>query len=81
MRKAFWIILFVAIWLLAAHRQAGPEPIAATAPAEAFSALRAKVTQFGGTPLTGSSAEFEKLFVRDSEKWAKVVQAAGARTQ
>ena len=44
-------------------------------------ALRAKVTQFGGTPLTGSSAEFEKLFVRDSEKWAKVVQAAGARTQ
>jgi tripartite-type tricarboxylate transporter receptor subunit TctC len=44
-------------------------------------ALRAKVTQFGGTPLTGSSAEFEKLFVRDSEKWAKVIQAAGARTQ
>jgi tripartite-type tricarboxylate transporter receptor subunit TctC len=44
-------------------------------------ALRAKVTQFGGTPLTGSSAEFEKLFVKDSEKWAKVVQAAGARTQ
>jgi tripartite-type tricarboxylate transporter receptor subunit TctC len=44
-------------------------------------ALRAKVTQFGGTPLTGSSAEFEQLFVRDSEKWAKVVQAAGARTQ
>jgi tripartite-type tricarboxylate transporter receptor subunit TctC len=44
-------------------------------------ALRAKVTQFGGTPLTGSSAEFEKLFVKDAEKWAKVVQAAGARTQ
>jgi tripartite-type tricarboxylate transporter receptor subunit TctC len=43
--------------------------------------LRAKVTQFGGTPLVGSSAEFEQLFVRDSEKWAKVVQAAGARTQ
>jgi tripartite-type tricarboxylate transporter receptor subunit TctC len=44
-------------------------------------ALRAKVTQFGGTPLTGSSADFEKLFVKDAEKWAKVVQAAGARTQ
>jgi tripartite-type tricarboxylate transporter receptor subunit TctC len=44
-------------------------------------ALRAKVTQFGGTPLTGSSAEFENLFRRDTEKWAKVVQAAGARTQ
>jgi tripartite-type tricarboxylate transporter receptor subunit TctC len=44
-------------------------------------ALRAKVTQFGGMPLTGSSAEFEKLFVKDAEKWAKVVQAAGAKTQ
>ena len=44
-------------------------------------ALRAKVTQFGGTPLTGTSAEFEQLFIKDSEKWAKVVQAAGARTQ
>jgi tripartite-type tricarboxylate transporter receptor subunit TctC len=43
--------------------------------------LRTKVTQFGGTPLTGSSAEFEQLFIKDSEKWAKVVQAAGARTQ
>jgi tripartite-type tricarboxylate transporter receptor subunit TctC len=44
-------------------------------------ALRAKVTHFGGTPLTGSSADFEKLFVKDSEKWGKVLQAAGARTQ
>jgi tripartite-type tricarboxylate transporter receptor subunit TctC len=44
-------------------------------------ALRGKVTQFGGTPLVGSSAAFEQLFIRDSEKWAKVVQAAGARTQ
>ena len=44
-------------------------------------ALRAKVTQFGGTPLVGSAAEFEQLFVRDSEKWAKVVRAAGTRTQ
>jgi tripartite-type tricarboxylate transporter receptor subunit TctC len=44
-------------------------------------AVRAKITQVGGTPLTGSAAEFEKLFIRDSEKWAKVVQAAGARTQ
>ena len=42
MRKAFWIIIFVAIWLLAAHRQAGPEPVAANAPAEIFSGLRAK---------------------------------------
>jgi tripartite-type tricarboxylate transporter receptor subunit TctC len=44
-------------------------------------ALRAKVGQFGGTPLTGSAADFEQLFVSDSEKWAKVIQAAAARTQ
>jgi tripartite-type tricarboxylate transporter receptor subunit TctC len=44
-------------------------------------ALRGKLTQFGGTPLTGSSAEFEKLFVKDSEKWAKVVQSAAVKTQ
>jgi tripartite-type tricarboxylate transporter receptor subunit TctC len=44
-------------------------------------ALRGKLTQFGGTPLTGSSAEFEKLFVKDTEKWAKVVQAAAVKTQ
>jgi tripartite-type tricarboxylate transporter receptor subunit TctC len=44
-------------------------------------AVRAKVTKVGGTPLTGSSADFEKLFVRDSEKWGKVLQAAAARTQ
>jgi tripartite-type tricarboxylate transporter receptor subunit TctC len=44
-------------------------------------ALQQKITQVGGTPLTGSSAEFEKLFVRDSEKWAKVVQAAAVKTQ
>jgi tripartite-type tricarboxylate transporter receptor subunit TctC len=43
--------------------------------------LRAKITQFGGAALTGSSAEFEKLFVHDTEKWAKVVQAAGTKTQ
>jgi tripartite-type tricarboxylate transporter receptor subunit TctC len=44
-------------------------------------ALAAKLTQFGGTALTGSSGDFENLFVRDTEKWAKVVQAAGAKTQ
>jgi hypothetical protein len=43
MRKVFWIIVFVGIWLLAAHRQAGPDP-AATAPAETFSGLRAQTT-------------------------------------
>jgi tripartite-type tricarboxylate transporter receptor subunit TctC len=44
-------------------------------------ALRGKLTQFGGTPLTGSSAEFDKLFVKDTEKWAKVVRAAAVKTQ
>jgi hypothetical protein len=42
MRKAFWLIIFVAIWLVAAHRQAGPDPVAANAPADGFSGLRAQ---------------------------------------
>ena len=43
MRKVLWIIVFVAIWLLAAHRQAGPDPVSAKAPGENFSGQRAKV--------------------------------------
>ena len=42
MRNLGWVILVVAIWLLAVHRQAGPEPLAADAPVSSFSGLRAK---------------------------------------
>ncbi len=42
--------------------------------------LRAKVEQFGGTPMTGTPAEFKKRFVDDAVKWGKVIQAAAAKT-
>jgi hypothetical protein len=29
--------------------------------------------KLGGIPLTGSSADFRKLFVDDAQKWAKVM--------
>jgi tripartite-type tricarboxylate transporter receptor subunit TctC len=39
-------------------------------------ALKARIGDLGGTPLTMSSAEFEKLIAADTEKWGKVVRAA-----
>jgi tripartite-type tricarboxylate transporter receptor subunit TctC len=37
-------------------------------------ALRARVSEGGGIPLTGTTADFEKLFVDDARKWAKVMR-------
>jgi tripartite-type tricarboxylate transporter receptor subunit TctC len=42
--------------------------------------LRGRLDQFGGTPLTGTPAEFEKRFVADSEKWAKVIREANIKS-
>jgi tripartite-type tricarboxylate transporter receptor subunit TctC len=44
-------------------------------------ALGARLADVGGTPLKGSSAEFEKLFVGDSEKWSKVMEAANIKSE
>ena len=41
--------------------------------------LRARLEGLGGTVLTGSPAEFGKLLVDETEKWAKVVKFSGAR--
>ena len=41
--------------------------------------LNARLDDLGGSALTGSSAEFEKLFVGDTEKWGKVVRAANIK--
>lgn len=43
--------------------------------------LKARIAEFGGIPLTGTSADFEKLFVRDTEKWAKVMKAANIKAE
>ncbi|MEO7054518.1 MAG: M20/M25/M40 family metallo-hydrolase, partial [Rhizomicrobium sp.] len=42
MRNWLWALAAVAVWLLAAHVQNGPEPRSANAPGESFSAIRAK---------------------------------------
>jgi tripartite-type tricarboxylate transporter receptor subunit TctC len=42
-------------------------------------ALNARLGQLGGTALTGTSAEFGKLFVGDTEKWGNVVRAANIK--
>ncbi len=43
-------------------------------------ALKAKLGQFGGTAMTGTPAEFKKRFLSDADKWAKVIQAAAAKS-
>jgi tripartite-type tricarboxylate transporter receptor subunit TctC len=43
--------------------------------------LRARVTEGGGMPLTGTTADFEKLFVDDAHKWAKVMREANIKPE
>jgi tripartite-type tricarboxylate transporter receptor subunit TctC len=41
--------------------------------------IKARLADFGGTPLVGSPADFGKLIADDTEKWAKVVKFAGIK--
>jgi tripartite-type tricarboxylate transporter receptor subunit TctC len=43
--------------------------------------LNARLRDLGATPLTGSPADFEKHFVGDTEKWAKVMKAANIKPE
>jgi len=38
--------------------------------------IKARLADFGGTPLVGSPADFGKLIADETEKWGKVVRAA-----
>jgi tripartite-type tricarboxylate transporter receptor subunit TctC len=41
--------------------------------------IKARIADWGGTVLAGSSADFGKLIVDETEKWAKVVKFAGIK--
>jgi tripartite-type tricarboxylate transporter receptor subunit TctC len=44
-------------------------------------AMKARFEVIGGEPLPGSPGEFGKLIADETEKWAKVITAAGLKTQ
>jgi tripartite-type tricarboxylate transporter receptor subunit TctC len=41
--------------------------------------MKARLADFGGTPLVGSPADFGKLIIDETEKWGKVVRAANIK--
>ena len=41
--------------------------------------IKARLIDLGGTVLPGSPADFGKLIVAETEKWAKVVKFSGAK--
>jgi tripartite-type tricarboxylate transporter receptor subunit TctC len=41
--------------------------------------MKARLAAIGGAPLPGSAAEFGRLISEETEKWAKVVRAAGIK--
>ena len=41
--------------------------------------LKARLTDLGATTLAGSSADFRKLIVQETEKWGKVIRAGNIR--
>jgi tripartite-type tricarboxylate transporter receptor subunit TctC len=44
-------------------------------------AMKARFAAIGGEPLPGSSAEFGKLISEETEKWGRVVRAAGIKPE
>jgi tripartite-type tricarboxylate transporter receptor subunit TctC len=43
--------------------------------------MKAKFAAIGGEPLPGSAVEFGKLIAEETDKWAKVVRAAGLKAE
>jgi tripartite-type tricarboxylate transporter receptor subunit TctC len=43
--------------------------------------IKARLADLGGTVLPGSPADFAKLIADDTEKWAKVIRAAGIKAE
>ena len=43
--------------------------------------LKARIAEYGGTPLALSPAEFGKFIADETEKWAKVIKSAGVKPE
>jgi hypothetical protein len=43
--------------------------------------MKARLTEWGGMPMPGSPADFEKFLIRDTEKWGKVAKIAGVKLE
>jgi tripartite-type tricarboxylate transporter receptor subunit TctC len=43
--------------------------------------FKARLADLGGTPLSGSPADFSKLISDETEKWGKVVKFAGIKAE
>jgi tripartite-type tricarboxylate transporter receptor subunit TctC len=43
--------------------------------------MKARLADFGGTPLVGSPADFGKLIADETEKWGKVIRAANIKPE
>jgi tripartite-type tricarboxylate transporter receptor subunit TctC len=43
--------------------------------------IKARLADMGGTPLTGSASDFRKLIADETEKWGKVIRAAGIKAE
>ncbi len=42
---------------------------------------KARIADLGGTPLTGSPADFGRLIADETQKWAKVIRGAKTKAQ
>jgi tripartite-type tricarboxylate transporter receptor subunit TctC len=43
--------------------------------------IKARLAEFGGTVLSGAPADFGKLIVDETQKWAKVIAFAGIKPE
>jgi hypothetical protein len=44
-------------------------------------AISTRLADLGTTPLAGSPADFEKIFVGDTEKWGRLMKAANIKQE
>jgi hypothetical protein len=44
-------------------------------------AIKMRLVDMGGTPLSGAPADYGKLIADETEKWGKVIRAAGIKAE